>query len=65
MATMRLDRFFSSQEILSRKEVKEAVLKKQITVNGETAKKLICRLIRKRLKSAIRDKLSHMNRLCI
>ena len=40
MATMRLDRFFSSQEILSRKEVKEAVLKKQITVNGETAKKI-------------------------
>lgn len=40
MATMRLDRFFSSQEILSRKEVKEAVSKKQITVNGETAKKI-------------------------
>ena len=40
VATMRLDRFFSSQEILSRKEVKEAVRKKEITVNGQIANKI-------------------------
>lgn len=36
---MRLDKFFSSQKILSRKECSEYLKKKLITVNGETAKK--------------------------
>ena len=36
---MRLDKFFSEQKILSRKEVGERLKKGQITVNGEIVKK--------------------------
>jgi len=39
MERMRLDRFFSSQEILSRKDVRSAVKHGRILVNGMAAKK--------------------------
>ena len=35
---MRLDKFFTSQSLLTRKEAKEAVKKGKITVNGKTVK---------------------------
>lgn len=38
MGKMRLDRFFSSQEICSRKEIKEALRKGLVTVNGTVVK---------------------------
>ena len=38
MAIMRLDKFFSSQEILSRKDIKTAIKQGAITVNGMPAK---------------------------
>ena len=40
MKRMRLDRFFSSQEILSIKEVRSAIKQKRITVNGSPAQKV-------------------------
>lgn len=39
MGKMRLDRFFSSQEILSRKDIRTALKLGRITVNGAPAKK--------------------------
>lgn len=39
MGRMRLDRFFSSQEILSRKDVRTALKTGRITVNGAVVKK--------------------------
>ena len=39
MERMRLDRFFSSQEILSRRDVRGAVKHGRILVNGAAAKK--------------------------
>ena len=36
---MRLDKFFSEQKILSRKEVVDCLKKGQITVNGQIVKK--------------------------
>ena len=36
---MRLDKFFSSQKILSRKESEEALRKGRVAVNGVTVKK--------------------------
>ena len=39
MERMRLDRFFSSQEILSRRDVRDAVKRDRILVNGTAAKK--------------------------
>ena len=36
---MRLDKFFSSQKILSRRESEEALKKGRISVNGVTVKK--------------------------
>lgn len=39
MGKMRLDRFFSSQEILSRKDVRTALKNGRITVNGTVVKK--------------------------
>lgn len=38
MPQMRLDKFFSSQELLSRKEIKPYIKKGLIKVNGSPAK---------------------------
>ncbi len=41
---MRLDKFFSSQSLASRREVKELVRQGAVTVNGETVKKADCQI---------------------
>lgn len=44
MEKMRLDRYFSSQEICSRREIKEALRKGLVTVNGAVVKQADCKI---------------------
>lgn len=44
MEKMRLDRYFSSQEICSRREIKDALRKGLVTVNGQVVKQADCKV---------------------
>ena len=56
---MSLDKFFSEQKILSRKEVADKVKKGCITVNGVVAKKQTSKLTKTKISSHLMARLYH------